>query len=153
MQLTTTRFGTIDCADERLLAVPDGLLGFEAFAEFGVLDHKPDSPFRWLQSTTEPSLAFVVINPFDFFLDYDFVISDADAEQLQLVSPEDVEVLALVTFANGDVTANLVGPLVVNRKTRLARQLVLSDPRYGTRHSILTRPTPVAQERPVCQVA
>jgi len=149
MQLNTTRFGTIEISDDRLLAVPDGLLGFEQHTQFGVLDHAPGSPFRWLQSVHEPALAFVVIDPFAFFLDYDVLISDADAAQLGLESPEDVEVMALVTFAPGDITANLVGPVVVNRKTRMARQLVLSDPRYGTRHTLVLHPTPTAQPVPV----
>lgn len=159
MHITTTRFGTIEIEEARLVEIPAGLLGFEAYPQFGVLDHTPGSPFRWLQSTTEPSLAFVVIDPFEFFLDYDFAISDVDEEQLDLRSPEDVEVLALVTISPQDITANLVGPLVINRRNRQARQLVLSEPRYGTRHSLLSKPSPIEQHEalskpePVCQVA
>ena len=47
--------------------------------EYGLLDHAHVSPFRWLQSLGDPALAFVVVNPFDFFSDYDFEIGDANS--------------------------------------------------------------------------
>jgi flagellar assembly factor FliW len=34
------------------------------------------------------------------------------------------------------MTANLQGPLVVNRDTRLAKQVILGDPRWKTKHEL-----------------
>jgi flagellar assembly factor FliW len=136
MIVSTTRFGDVDIPEEQMVNVPDGLLGFEGVQEYCLIPYAQDSPFTWLQAVTEPALAFIVINPFTFFSDYDFDISDGDVERLEFSSIQDVAVLSIVTIRQNDVTANLVGPIIVNRRNRLAKQIVLSDSRYTTRHSI-----------------
>ena len=42
----------------------------------------------------------------------------------------------LSVAADGLITANLLGPLVVNPATRRGRQLVLTDSGYSTRHPV-----------------
>ena len=139
MKISTTWFGTVDLADTAILTFPEGILGFEAEQEYCLTEHAPNSPFLWMQAVHTPSLAFVVINPFEHFLDYDIVITDADVVHLRIASPEDVKVITLVTIGEQEITTNLVGPIVVNQTKRLARQIVLSDSRYGTRHLLPTR--------------
>lgn len=151
MTIDTTRFGTIDVSDEAMLTFPEGILGFESVHTYCLLEHAPKSPFLWLQAITDPSLAFVVIDPFDFVLEYDIAICDADADFLQLSSPEDVRVMTIVTFNGQDVTTNLVGPLVVNARRRVARQVVLADSRYTTRH--LLRPEKPLARMPLVAAA
>ena len=146
MMIETTRFGTVQVEDETLLTFPEGVLGFEAEKDYCLLEHAPGSPFLWLQSTVNPSLAFVVVNPFNFAQEYELTISDADTVHLQLDSPEDVQVLTIVTISGGEITMNLVGPIVVNHRRRLARQVILSDSRYGTRHALIPVPPPASRE-------
>lgn len=136
MIVSTTRFGEIEVPEEQILRIPDGLLGFESIRDYCLIPHCADSPFRWLQAVHEPALAFVVIHPFDYFAEYEFEIPDADLERLALECAEDVLVLAVVTINAEGVSANLVGPVVVNKKNRIARQVVLTDPRYKTRHAL-----------------
>lgn len=136
VSITTTRFGTVDIARAQLWHFPEGVLGFDAVHEYCILPHAPDSPFFWLQATTEPGLAFVLVQPFAAFADYDFEISDADVVQLGLESVEDVSVFTIVTIGEKEITTNLMGPVILNRRTHLARQIVLADPRYGTRHPL-----------------
>lgn len=135
--IETTRFGCIEINDDHLVYLNDGLIGFETQKEFGLIEHTPGSPFCWLQSMTDPALAFVVVNPFDFFDDYDFTINDNEVEELCVSSAKDVAVLTLVTINGDQVSTNLVGPILMNWRTRAAKQVVLSDSRYGTRHSLL----------------
>ena len=137
MRIETTRFGHIDINEADIITMPQGLYGFETQQRYCLLQHALGSLYRWLQSVTEPSLAFIVIDPFVYFHDYEIDISDADAIFLELNDPSDVKVLALVTFGERDVTANLLGPVVLNRARRVARQIVASDQRYGVRHSLL----------------
>ena len=63
MQIETTRFGTIDVAEEQLFHFPMGLLGFSSQKRYVVLDHAPDSPLKWLQSVDDGSLAFIITDP------------------------------------------------------------------------------------------
>ena len=137
MTISTTRFGNMEVSDDRFIRIPEGLLGFEPIQEYCLLDHKPGSPFQWLQAVDEPQLAFVVVNPFGFFSDYDIEISDADARQLELNAVEDAMVISLVTISKQEITTNLVGPIVVNRKTGMGKQVVLNNTHYGTRHSLV----------------
>jgi flagellar assembly factor FliW len=135
--IKTTRFGQVEVDDAQLVLIPDGLLGFESIHEYCLIPHAPGSPFHWLQALNKPELAFVVVNPFDFFAEYDFTIGDADVARLKLENAADVLVLTLVTISGEQVTTNLLGPLLVNARTRAARQIVLADAPYGTRHSLV----------------
>ena len=85
----------------------------------------------------EPALAFVVVNPYAFFPDYAFSIADVDVERLGLQRAEDVAALTIVSISERDVTTNLLGPIVINRARSQARQVVLTDVPYTTRHSLL----------------
>jgi flagellar assembly factor FliW len=59
---------------------------------------------------------------------------------LEAASKEEISIFVIVTIPPGEpenMTANLLGPLVVNTQTRLARQLVLDERRYSHRYPIL----------------
>jgi len=134
----TTRFGLIEVKDEELLSIPEGIIGFDQETEYCLLKHSPESPFYWLQAIHKPALAFVAVNPFDFFSEYDINLNDADADFLGIKSAADAAVITLVTISGDMVTTNLAGPIVMNGHTKTARQLVISDSRYRTRHSLLS---------------
>ena len=70
MKVETTRFGAIDIREEEIITMPFGMPGFSDQKQFVLLDHKKDSPFQWYQSIQDPSLAFVVTDPFLFKPDY-----------------------------------------------------------------------------------
>jgi flagellar assembly factor FliW len=80
-------------------------------------------------------LAFVLINPFDFFPDYDVELTDEQAEILDLEDPEDAVMFTTVTVSReaGKVTTNLAGPIVMNRRTLRMRQIVFQDDNYSTK--------------------
>jgi flagellar assembly factor FliW len=117
------------CDDERLVTLARPLLGFPAsrrFALHGLGEQL--APFLGLRSLDQPGLQFVVVAPGAFFSDYVLEIDDAEVELLDLRGCEDVEVLVLVTATPGTTpTVNLMGPLVLNRRTALATQVVLQD--------------------------
>ncbi len=136
--IQTTRFGKISVSDESILRMPDGMLGFEQCKEYVLLEDKPDTPLKWLQAVEDPAIAFIVVNPLDFVPDYSFELSDDDAEMLELRSPDQAVVLTTVTIDSNEaeVTTNLLGPIVINSATLAAKQVVLQDERYGTKHLI-----------------
>lgn len=89
-------------------------------------------PYASLVSLDEPDLRLVVVPPGAIFNDYVIEIPDSDRRLLELDDASDVAVLAIVR-RHGVPTpmANLMGPLVVNRRTRTAAQVVLQDSDYG----------------------
>jgi len=141
MNVKTSRFGTIEVDDSSIIKMRRGPLGFEEQTDYILLQHRPDTSFRWLQSLEEPSLAFVVVDPSDFFTDYDIEIPDSDAEALHLEKAEDAIVLSVVTLgANAqEVTANLAAPIVINSKELIGMQAVLQDNRYSVRHPLVEK--------------
>lgn len=133
----TTRFGDLETTPDRALDFGSGLLGFPDARRYYVVEISDDEDYFWLQSGDLPELAFLVTRPWAFFPDYEFEVPEPVTEQLGLADPADSEVFLVLTVQrDGEVasaiTANLLGPIVVNTVNRKACQLVLDDAEYGT---------------------
>ena len=116
---------TIACCDVNM---PAGLLGFEHMKNYMLIAKPAEAPFRWLQVKGNPSLAFIVIEPCHIIPDYQPDIPQADVDFLDLTSPEDAAVYVIVTVTGRrQATANLKGPIVINRNTGLAKQVVIAN--------------------------
>lgn len=118
-----------------------GLPGFPDARRF-VLVRLGDetSPFSLLRSIDDgPEVEFVVTHPGLFFPDYEPEIDDDIAARLDLKSADDALLLVIVTVGQpiSASTANLLGPVVVNRHTRAAAQAVLSNSGYATREALV----------------
>lgn len=140
MELETTRFGTINIQADDIITFEDGLVGLSQYRRFVLIRHDSEGPFWWLQSVEEPSFAMLLIDPWYFCADYEVVLSDADAEKLQMREETPKAVLTTVSIPPGNphaMTANLLAPLVINTEMRIGRQVILDDERYHTRHQIL----------------
>ena len=140
MKVETTRFGIIEVQEEAVITVPEAMLGFSDMTRFTFVDDELGEPFRWLQSLEKPSLAFVVIDPSLLLSEYHFSVKKEQIKMLETDDVEDLQVFTIVTMANDilDVTVNLQGPIVMNKKNRLAQQIVLNDPKFSTRHPLFT---------------
>lgn len=132
--------------DESTLEFPDGIPGFPAARRFVLTDltEDEDGPFQLLQSLDDPALSMVVSVPWPFFPDYAPNIDDADRAELGLDDPEDAVVFCAVTADPedsdvGTVFLNLLGPFVINARTRRGRQVVLADPDQPARAPVALR--------------
>jgi len=148
VKCTSTRFGSFEVRAESILTFPSGLLGFPEQQRYVILDHDTEAPFKWLQSVDEPALAFVILDPTTFHSDYQVdVPSDAWAE-IRCVEGEDIALVVILTIPSDDpgrITANLRGPLVISHKTKLGKQLVLSED-VPTRHPLFPVSGPPSSE-------
>jgi flagellar assembly factor FliW len=136
MIVETLRFGRIEVPEEAVVTLAEGMLGFPARRRFCLFPYGPGSALCWMQSIEDQGLAFLVVEPHQLFPDYEVELSDAHAAALELERPEDAALLALLTISHDAraVTANLAGPIVINLRSRKARQVVLDDERYSTKH-------------------
>jgi flagellar assembly factor FliW len=139
MFVDSERLGPIEVADASVIELPAGLLGFETCHRFALIPADDVGAYVWLQSIDDPTLAFLAVVPGFFFPDYAPELPDEDAAALELESDADAQVLALVTISDDAVTANLMGPVVLNVSTRQARQVVLTDPPWPTRAPLVSR--------------
>jgi len=138
MELRTSRFGTLQVEEREIYTFERGLPGFEQHKAFVIVSPEEDEPFAFLQSVSDPELAFIIVDPFLFYRDYDFELSDAVAEELKIESPEQVVVRAIISIRGEleSATINLVAPIIINAEARLGKQVVLGKSPYTTRHPL-----------------
>jgi flagellar assembly factor FliW len=136
----TSRFGPVTVDDGSVVSFTAPILGFDDLTDYVLLDHAEDSPFKWLQSAQEPDLAFVVTNPKYFNIDYEFELPEDACQKLGLTRGEDAIVLTIVNIPADTpkaMTANLLGPVIINQANHKAMQVVLSDVPFSTKTRLL----------------
>jgi len=140
MKFSSTRFGVMNVADESLLTFPSGILGFPDWTRYVILDHDTEAPFKWLHCVEESSLAFVILDPSLFDATYRVEISPEVLAEVKGTAEDALTLAVILTIPSDDpgrITANLRGPLLLNPRTRLCKQMVLSDD-YPTRYPVFT---------------
>ncbi len=137
MNIETKWLGNVEVSDEQIIVLKEGFFGFEEYHEFAMID-SGTPPFVCLESIVKGGPSFIVIDPFIFRPDYEIDIDDEVTKAIDLSSPTDALVFALVTIPGQDlpITANLQGPLVINKKNRLAMQVVAGG-EWKTKHDIV----------------
>ena len=125
------RFGPCTFKEADVFAFPWGLPGFDELRKFVVLQLETQDQIFWLQSLEDEKIAIPLGDPWVFFPDYDPQIPSYAKISLQLENPEDFTILAVMVGTDGGPTfMNLMAPIVVNLKTRVARQVPLEGTRY-----------------------
>ncbi|MFP3041786.1 flagellar assembly protein FliW [Treponema primitia] len=139
MKVATKAYGLIEVDERQRISFPRGILGFEPVKEYILLDAERQ-PFYWLQALDVEQVAFILINPFLFRPDYELDINDEELRDIGLSGPEKALIFSVVTIPpdGGPMTANLQGPLIINRETRSGKQAVLTDLRWKTKHDIMS---------------
>ncbi len=139
-KIKTKAFGEIEVDEAQEIYFPDGLFGFEKFKKYYLLEN-PESPFLWLQSSEEPALAFILIQPNEFKPDYELKIPEEDFKAIQIEDKEkELMHFVIVTIPPGNpagMTANLQGPVIINVKKKLGKQSISLREDYSVRCPIL----------------
>jgi flagellar assembly factor FliW len=138
----TSRFGQLEIDPEDRLLFPEGIMGLPDLRYFVLLDHE-GGVFQWLQSTEDPDMAFVVIDPTMVVNEHAVRLNDAD---LKVLGVEDLEgtdegqeiaVCAIVNVSDpSNPTVNLLAPLCIASRTRCGMQVVQHHSGYSTRYEI-----------------
>lgn len=153
MQIESTRFGTIEIDDDAVITFPDGLIGLPG-TRYALIAQSPDTAFYWLHSVEDPAIALPVTNPWMFFGDYEVLVSDDDAERLELASSEQADIFCVVRAAERleDFTVNLRGPLVVHATQKTGCQIINSAAEYDVRQPLFSE-VALGQVRPTSPAA
>ena len=140
IQIISKPFGKIEISEKQLIYFHTGLFGFEGYKQFALIEESAESPFKWLQSTEEPELAFILIQPELFTGDYKPLISESELEELELSTLGDSVIFVIVTIPHDDpmkMTANLQGPVIINPKNSAGRQLISRNENHSVRARII----------------
>lgn len=139
MIVNTTRFGQLEIPEDRVITMVKPILGFEGMTTFCLVEQDDVKPFLCLQSTQDPAVAFLVVNPVLFYSDYRIKVNPKEIADLSIDRFEMVETYVIATMSTNPhkVTVNLQGPLLINTDNRLAKQVVLVNSKYQVDHDLL----------------
>ena len=137
MEILTRDYGTVEIRESSIIRFSDGIIGFEGYHDYTLLDIEDgSSPFKCLQSTEESSLAFILFDPFIVRPDYEVAIDDEAAARLSIDGNEEIVILA-ITVISEDIRAmsfNLKAPIVINARENKGIQYIVDNAEYGVRH-------------------
>ena len=120
------------------LAFPGGRIGLQDLTEWLMFDGPEGTPFKWLQSTARPELAYIICDPSLFIPAYRVEVTVEDLSPIGVTAVEDA-VVAVILSVPDDwrlMTANLAGPLVFSVERRLGMQVVLPEAEWSVKHRV-----------------
>jgi len=138
MKVDTKAYGPMEFDEKQKVTIPLGLFGFEDYTEYVLFDSE-NLPFLWLQSVDERDIAFVLINPFLFRKDYEANVTNEELAEIGITSSDNVLIFVIVTIPQdgSPMTANLQGPVIINKENKTGMQAILSDAKWKTKHDIM----------------
>ncbi len=137
MEINTRDFGIVEVQDDAVYEFDDGLYGFEDVRKFAIFEKAiEDISFLYLQSVDSIVPCFLVFEPWDLHPDYRPVLTKEDMEICRVDDVDDLIflVIASVPSTITEMSVNIKSPVVLNPKTRKARQVILQNPDYTVRY-------------------
>lgn len=142
MKIKTKYLGDAQIDRTKIIYFKYGLPGFQDETAFVLLNlpGQLSTTFQTLQSVKTNDLAFIVVNPYQFFRNYEFQLDTQTIDQLQITSSKDVTVVSIVTVKKPfeKSTINLQAPIIINVQKMLGKQCILNDETYQTRTPLQT---------------
>lgn len=139
MILESKIHGTIDYKENDIITFNKSILGFSDFKKFILFDLKDNHVFKVLHSLEDNSIGFIVINPFDFFKEYEIKLNDKVVKNLKIEDTNEVMVLNTITINNEvkKITTNLRAPIIININKSLGEQIVLENEKYKIKEPLV----------------
>lgn len=86
-----------------------------------------------LDAVDDPTLRLHLVDPGTLMPDYAPVLSEGQVDELGLIGPEDAMMLVVASHSPEGVHVNLLAPIVANRITGVAAQVILDAQDYALR--------------------
>ena len=134
VSVSTLLKGEIEVPAEQVVRFVSPLFGFDRHTTFAIYQTRP-GPLYWLQSTEDVKVSFCILAPFAAGLDPAMDIGPADATDIGARSERDIDVYTTVVLDDDPnrIRTNLRAPILVCRRTGLAKQIILNDARLPVR--------------------
>ncbi len=144
MKVNTRIFGEIDIAEDKIITMEQGMIGFPALKHFSLIYNnereRKQFSIMWLQSMDDGDIAFPVIIPLMVEPDYCPTVNEEIVSPLGTLTEENTYMLVTVKVPSNieEITCNLKAPIVVNTDTNKAVQLIVED-NYEIRYPFYER--------------
>ncbi len=142
LKIKTGKFGEIEIDKSAIFDFVSPIIGFKDLKQYAIVDYKPDSPFKWLQSIEDMDLAFPITLCSFFGINYQFDIPDEEAQLLEIESADDVFVCNIANIPSSNpqgATINMLAPIIVNLKNKKAMQIILKNTDFEVRHKLFEK--------------
>jgi len=141
IKFTSSRFGELEIPIERVISVPQGILGFPDHHRYVLLDPSDGkSLFLWLQAVDPPDLAFIVTDPLGLVPDYQIQLTEPGLACLNVEERGAPALFVIATVPKDDpekVNVNLLAPLIYFCDENILYQIVLENSLWPIRHYLL----------------
>lgn len=139
MKLISEILGEIEIDNNSIIEMVKPVIGFEEYREFSLFAQDENTPFKWMISIENPDLCFLVAEPTRLFDDYSFSLDKREVAELKLRDEHDASVMVIVSKSEQSqhLTANLLAPIIINKKTNRAKQHVLANSAYNLNQIII----------------
>ena len=139
MIVNSLRMGQLEIPDDKIIKTEKPILGFEQLSRYCLVEVDELRPFLWMQSTEDPAVAFLVVNPRVFYPDYKIEVNSKEIAELKVACVETVETYVIATVPDDprQMSVNLQGPIIINTANNKAKQLILVNSDYQIAHRIL----------------
>jgi flagellar assembly factor FliW len=138
--IKTEQFKAAEIKEDKIIFMPGGMPGFLECKRFVIIEREETWPFFFFQCIYDKDLSFFIMNPFLFKPDYEVNRDQVIKEMAWSADDHDqIKIYAIVNATAGipeKITANLLGPLVINICANEAVQLVLHNSPYSHKHPI-----------------
>lgn len=105
----------------------DGMLGFEEYKDFVVLEDDENPFIMILQSTDDLHPSFVVVDPFEVLDKYEPILSKQDLDYFGQQAEIKYLLVTVITDDVAESVVNLKSPIAIDVKTNRAKQVFLEN--------------------------
>lgn len=132
MKANTRLFGEIEIADEKIITMETGMIGFPDMRKFALIydeEKGSSTSVRWFQCMDDPEVAFPVIDPTAVKPDYNPMVSDEILAPLGDLNDNNSFILTTLTVPSNieEMSVNLKAPIVINIENNKGVQLIVED--------------------------
>lgn len=131
MKVNTRLFGEIDVAEDKVIRLDTGIVGFPDLKNFTLIfdEEKGKTNIMWFQSMDEPQFAMPVLSPSFIRPDYNPHVEDELLSPLGNLTDDNLFVLVTVKVPKNieGMTVNLKAPIIINTDNMKGGQVIVDD--------------------------
>ena len=141
MTVETRLFGEVYVGDDKIVNLPQGIIGFPDLKKFTLIfdnERKDGGSIMWFQSLDEPQFALPVMTPTTVCPDYNPTVNDELLAPLGELTEENLYVLVTVKVPQDikEMSVNLKAPIIINSETLVGGQIIVEDDDLPVRFKI-----------------
>ncbi|MCL2579647.1 MAG: flagellar assembly protein FliW [Oscillospiraceae bacterium] len=139
MLINTAVIGQVEVDSNDIFHLPDGLYGFERESKYALITKEDDDfTLMWFQAVSGLAPCFVVFNPYDVIEGYAPKMERGDLEALGVKAESELSFFSIAVVPEDvrQISVNLKSPIAVNRNSKNARQVILTNTDYPIKYPL-----------------